>query len=210
MILTLIFVTLGSLLVATAMAAFAWRLAQEERRRAQARIAALTAAIHRDDWPLREASTTLFSANDSGHRSSRVTLVAALGIFLAGSLAVALVFRELPSKATAHAAPLELTALTHERDADRLTVRGVVRNPAAAAAVGPLTAVVFLCSHDGGIIATGRAPIQRTKLEPGAESPFVVTIPVATEVGSYRVSFMTGTGVVSHIDRRSRAVAQVP
>ena len=51
--------------------------------------------------------------------------------------------------------PLELVALGHERDGDRLTVRGVVRNPAAGAEIDGVTAVVFLFNRDGGFLASG-------------------------------------------------------
>ena len=42
------------------------------------------------------------------------------------------------------AAPLELIALGHERDADGLTVRGVLRNPSSGSEISHLTAVVLL------------------------------------------------------------------
>jgi hypothetical protein len=40
-------------------------------------------------------------------------------------------------------------------------------------------------------------------LEPGDESPFVVTIPNVTEVAKYRVSFRTEDGMMRHVDRRA-------
>jgi len=105
--------------------------------------------------------------------------------------------------------PLELIALSHERDADRLTVRGVVRNPGAGAEVHRLTAVVFVFNHDGGFVASGRAAVDALPLVPGAEAPFAVTIAGAADVGRYRVSFRTDERVVPHVDRRDRAMAQL-
>ena len=93
-------------------------------------------------------------------------------------------------------------ALGHERDADRLTIRGVVRNPPSGSHVSGLTAVVFLFSRDGGFLTSGRAAIDASALAPGAESPFVVTVAGAADVGRYRVSFRTDDGVVPHVDRR--------
>jgi hypothetical protein len=93
-------------------------------------------------------------------------------------------------------------ALGHERDADSLTVRGVLRNPANGKALGQLTAVVLLFNHDGGLVTSGRAAVQAPTLEPGAETTFVITIPGVADVGRYRVSFRTEDGVVPHVDRR--------
>src|SRR5262249_58770825 len=46
-----------------------------------------------------------------------------------------------PAQAAAPASvPVELIALGHERDGDRLTVRGIVRNPSTSAAIDQLAA----------------------------------------------------------------------
>jgi hypothetical protein len=106
-----------------------------------------------------------------------------------------------PTPADKTPMPLELIALGHERDGDRLTVRGVVRNPSAAE-VDRLTAVVFVFSSDGGFLASGRAPVQSSALAPGTESTFTVTVPRASNVARYRVSFRADDRVVPHVDRR--------
>jgi hypothetical protein len=98
--------------------------------------------------------------------------------------------------------PLELVALGHEREDDRLTVRGIVRNPAGSHALTEVTAVVMLFNQQGGFVTSGRAAIQGA-LAPGGEAPFTVTVPGAADVGRYRVSFRTSEGVVPHVDRRS-------
>jgi len=97
---------------------------------------------------------------------------------------------------------LELLALVHERDDDQLTVRGVVRNPPLGTEVDHLTAVVLLFNQQGGFLTSARSPIESAALQPGAEASFVVTVPGATDVGRYRVSFRTDDRVVPHVDRR--------
>src|SRR5262249_30210983 len=104
--------------------------------------------------------------------------------------------------------PLELVALGHERDGDRLTVRGVVRNPAAGTVVDGVAAVVFLVGRDGSFITSGRTDVESGRLAPGSESRFVVTLPTTTDVGRYRVSFRTDDRVIPHVDRREPALAQ--
>ena len=87
-----------------------------------------------------------------------------------------------------------------------MTVSGLVRNPAAGAAVNGVTAVVFAFDRTGGFVASGRAPLDFSMLAPGEESPFVVAVPNVSDVARYRVSFRTGRGVVRHVDRRSNQV----
>jgi hypothetical protein len=239
---TLILVTLLSLTLAAVMAALAWRVAREERRRSDARVAALASEIHHDapgyDLRLRDRAVAqsgdLFTSALPSPSRSRPGVVMALGVFVVCSglaLAVVLSGRHSTAKtsvesgnapagsgmhrtpqgnqATARdAAPLELIALTHERDADRLTVRGIIRNPASGAEVSRLTAVVFLFDRDGGFVTSGRAAVDAPELVPGADSTFVVTIPGVADVGRYRVSFRTDDRVVPHLDRRDRAMAQ--
>jgi hypothetical protein len=97
---------------------------------------------------------------------------------------------------------LELLSMRHERDGDTLAVTGLVRNPGAASARG-IIAVVFAFDHGGNFVASGRAPLDFVTLAPGDESPFHVTIPHVSDVGRYRVSFRTESGVVRHVDRRA-------
>jgi len=101
--------------------------------------------------------------------------------------------------------PLELIALGHEREADRLTVRGVVRGSAPAGEKGPLTAVVLLFNREGGFIASGRAEVQPGATDPAGERTFVVTVPSAGDVGRYRVSFRSDDHIVPHVDKRAQA-----
>lgn len=100
--------------------------------------------------------------------------------------------------------PLELIALGHEREADRLTVRGVVRGVAPAPAQGPLTAVVSLFDREGTLIGSGRGTVQGAEADLAGERTFVVTVNSAGNVGRYRVSFRSDDHIVPHVDRRAQ------
>jgi hypothetical protein len=243
--LTLILVTLLSLTLAAVMTMLAWRLAREERRRSDARVAALAVDMRaaERDLPLHHVapvvtSRDLFEAPAARPASSSRIAAAMVGTaglvacvvvvwYLAahlsavkpaadaarrgGSGAAQATQAQTQTAATTHApadaAPLELTALTHERDNDRLTVRGIVRNPAGSPGLRGLAAVVFLFDRDGNFVTSGRGAID--VLSPAAESSFAVTIPNVGEVGRYRVSFRTDDTIVPHVDRRDRPVAEV-
>jgi hypothetical protein len=107
-----------------------------------------------------------------------------------------------PAQALAADQALQLVSLNHERADDRLTISGVVRNPPRGTQVDHLTAVVLLFNQQGGYLTSGRSPVESATLQPGAESKFVVTVPGASDVGKYRVSFRTDDRVVPHVDRR--------
>ncbi len=106
--------------------------------------------------------------------------------------------------APAEAAPLELLSLRYEQQNDRMTITGLVRNPSAGAPLAHVTATAFLFGADGTFLASGRAPLDYTKLAPADESPFVVTVPVSGTVTRYRVGFRGEDGrVLAHVDRRA-------
>jgi hypothetical protein len=222
--LTLAIVTVLSLIVAAIMTVVAWTLVRDERRRAAARAAILAKAIHEhEDLPLRPSSgaghTGLFVEPPSAARS-RLTAAGVGAVLLIGAITGFVLLAEGRSRprpasgAAAHVerppdAPLDLVALEHDRDENRLVIRGIVRNPASAATLSGLTAVVLVFSRDGELIATERAATAVTSLAAGAETPFVVTLPDADSVYRYRVSFRTDDRIVPHIDRRGRnAVAR--
>ena len=182
--------------------------------------------------PISSGHSDLFARAEPGASpASRFAAVVALGVIVVGTGAALAVVLSSGSRGTANPAPtnapvasgsnptlradaasrqaepieslpLELIALGHERNADRLTIRGVVRNPPSGVEVSGLTAVVFLFNRNGGFLSSGRATIDESALAPGAESPFVVTVPGTADVGRYRVSFRTDDGVVPHVDRR--------
>jgi hypothetical protein len=227
--LILVVIMLLSLTVGATTSIVAWRVVRNERRRADARVRALAADIHgRDavraadgDLPLPRGSDgrTMFARDHPTASRSRLAVSAALGVLAVGAsaaLVVALGGRsrvvEPRSNAARRAAPvedgtvdrtpLELMALGHERDADSLTVRGVLRNPAGGKELTQLTAVVLLFNHEGGFVASGRAAVEAPALDPGAETTFVITIPGVADAERYRVSFKTADRVVPHVDRR--------
>jgi len=107
-----------------------------------------------------------------------------------------------PAAAVSADQALQLLSLNHERADDRITIRGVVRNPPRGSEVDHLTAVVLLFNQQGGFLTSGRSPIESAALQPGTEAQFVVTVPGVTDVGKYRVSFRTDDRVVPHVDRR--------
>jgi len=102
--------------------------------------------------------------------------------------------------------PLELMSLRHDREGEKLTITGLVINPRHGARVERASVVVFVFDQAGTFVASGRALIDYTRLDPGDESPFVVTVIAPGTIGKYRVGFRGQDGaVVSHVDRRSGA-----
>jgi len=222
---SLLVVALIAIVLAAATSVIAWDHSRDERRRREARIAALSAAIH-DEPPANPPSAAsdgeLFTSRHTVAAGSRFATVAAAGLLVCGGVvALAVVSSSATGEATVRSEsrasrtpeprresamePLELVALGHDRDGDRLTVRGVVRNPASGMALDGVTAVVFVYKEDGGFVSSGRAAVDSTTLGPGGETTFSVTVPAASQIGRYRVSFRTDNRVVPHIDRRNKS-----
>ena len=208
---TLLVISLLSLIAGATLSLMAWRVLRDERLRSSARVAALAAEIHDGSFASSPASE-MFRATPPHSRLPLVATVAAVLVGLAGAGAILLgrdtgkpVAAEAPSQIAHPVAvvPLELIALGHERDAEGLTVRGVLRNPSSGSAIIQLTAVVTLFNREGGYVASGHAAVQAARLGPGSETTFVVTIPGAAAVERYRVSFRTEHDVVPHVDMRS-------
>jgi hypothetical protein len=230
MVLMLI-ITFTACFVAITMTVLAWRVLREDRRRMDARVAALAAEINDGpgtpyaDVTLSEAPHVpvdhLFANADTEGETPRPRLAAIVGggALVVGTIGALLLFATSGRPAASAAAkpklaaaaveaaapansPLELVALGHEREDDHLTVRGIVRNPSGGHALTDVTAVVMLFNQQGGFVTSGRAAIPGA-LAPGGEAPFTVTVPGAADVGRYRVSFRTSDGIVPHVDRRS-------
>jgi hypothetical protein len=232
---SLLLVALIAIVLAGVTSTVAWNRSRDERRRREARIAALAAAIHDEplDGPIPAGSAgdlfatgdlsatgDLFTTRQHAGVGSRFAMVAAVGLVVCGGVAAfavvsssasgeATVRRESRATAAPEPAktsalePLELVALGHNRDGDRLTVRGVVRNPASGTALDRVTAVVLVYNGDGGFVTSGA--VDSTMLGPGGETAFTVTVPAASQIGRYRVSFRTEDRVIPHIDRRDRS-----
>lgn len=223
----LVATTLISLAVAGAMSFLAWRVVREERRRSEARVAALAVELGPADLDLppgeagASSAGSMFTFVQPVAALPRLTVVVLAGALVVGSGAVLLVAvgrggeahagpasAATAADASVSAAPqtshaLELVALGHERERDQLTVRGVVRNPMSGSPITDLTAVVLVYDREGGFLTTGRAPLQTPALSPGGETSFLVTITGAAAVGRYRVSFRSRDRVISHVDLRS-------
>jgi hypothetical protein len=246
-------ITVVSLMVALVMSVTAWRLTRDEKRRASARIAALSAAasegpemvqwvepppanpdiVHRVETALPRApwkppvvkpiAETIDSSVSLGsgflgstpqHREGdnrQKTLAMAAVVFFAFLVAGTAWVMSAPEGTSAVAvgpnSPLELVSLSHSRDSDKLSVSGLVRNPASGKAVERLSAVVFLFDRAGTFVTSSRAHVDFLRLAAGDETPFVVSIAAPPTVARYRVSFRTDEGVVPHIDRRGDSQA---
>lgn len=201
-----------SLISAAGFGGFAWHLLREERQRSAARVAALSSAI---DAAAPAAPTPgvseLFAPKPSAAAHGSPLIKGAVGVAMAVVLIVVVASANRGGDSPAAAvgaearasAPLELISMRHTRQGDTLTVSGLVRNPRGGANATRVTAVILAFNRAGAFIESARAPLDFTTLEPGDESPFVVTLPSAADVGRYRVSFRTEAGVVRHVDRRA-------
>ncbi len=216
----LLFLSIMSLVVAAVLAVLAWHVVREERMRAAARVAALGSAALDDTAtdvvvPVEPsgAGMGLFDRKPSlrGHPLVRVAVGFAMSVALIVFIAMSGNRHDSSPEQTVsagrQAGSLELLSMRPERDGDTLTVTGLVRNAGRDSAKG-LTAVVFAFDRSGNFIASGRAPLDFVTLGPGDESPFRVAVPHVTNVGKYRVSFRTETGIVRHVDRRAALQAQ--
>jgi heme A synthase len=222
---TLLAITVLSLAVAAIMSVVAWRLARDERRRSEARVEALAEEIRADEPPLLHVGEYLPPEAPARTQGSLAAALA-IGVFFVGSVVgLAVVFSNGARNSTvapegaagpaqaaqtatsAVKAPLELMALSHERDDDRLIVRGAVRSPLQGDA-GAVTAIVSAFDRAGALVASGRAPIETGA---GVESTFAVTITGVDALHRYRVSFRSDDRAVAHVDRRKQAnTVQLP
>jgi hypothetical protein len=215
-----------SVAFAAGMAIIAFRVLRSERRRSDARVAALAQMAAPDFLPEpaadlgllsteHEHSDRLFTEPEAPSRwGSRAAIAGGIGVLVLVVFMIAL-FRSPSStnsdttasaRTDVAAAPLELLALTHTQASGSLTVSGRVQNPPGGQALESLTATVFLFGADGSFLTSGRSPLDVQPLGAGDESAFVVSIPVNGAVTRYRVSFRDGAGrAVAHADRRNGA-----
>jgi hypothetical protein len=203
-----------ALAAAVGFAVVAWRLIREDRLRSTARVAALSAAIDADAAPdtAPVPVSSMFGMEPGASVQGRPLLKAAVvGVMAVIVVVAAAMGTRSPAAPAAGAAlehpALELMSMRHSREGTTLTVTGLVRNPRGGAEARRVTAVVFAFDRGGGFTASGRAPLDFVVLQPGDESPFVVTIPNIREVSKYRVSFRTDDGMMRHVDRRAAQTA---
>ena len=205
----LVALSITAVVAACAAAAYAWRVARQDRLRSEARVAALAAAI---DGTAGDVPAAMFERAPRTRLQGRPLLKLGVGFAMAVGIIVLVAMssdRRATSAAEPAAAPtaqstqeLELLSMRHARAGDNMTVTGLVRNRGEAAPAA-IMAVVFVFDRDGGFVASGRAPLEFARIAKGDESPFQVTIPDVKEVGRYRVSFRTESGIVPHVDRRA-------
>lgn len=231
---TLVIVTILSMGMAAALSAVVWRLLREERRRSDARVAALREAAAAADAP-REAGHDLplrigpadgpvvtgalfVEAPRSSPWGNRFAVMAALvllgtaaGLFAmtAGTRRGAVPVRAaaataLPAQPAADAG-LELLSLRDDHRNGTLTITGLVHNPRTSTPLSRVTVTAYAFDGKGAFLASGHALLDVTALAPGDDSPFVVTVPVTDAVARYRIGFRAEDGrVIGHVDRRQQ------
>jgi hypothetical protein len=215
----LVAITLFSIAVAIAASIVAWRVMREERRRSEARIAALAAEIRgesNNEPALREGAppalvADMFAAGPLPSAYPRTAALVGAGAFVVGVLIALVVVvggdSSEPSVAqeepvVADATELQLLSLEHERRDDQLIVRGTLNNLPAQPEADLPTVVVLLFRSDGGLVTKASATIEPDPLTPDPDGTFAVIVPDASEIGRYRVSFRKYDQVVPHVDRR--------
>ena len=206
-----------SLILAIGMGLILFKVLNDERRRSEARVAALAAAAAEVDLPLAlhaedhaarppapSRSDLFVSADEASPWPRRAAVAAGLAAIVAIAGYAIVPSRAATPPAVAAAAPLELLALKHSQEGDTLTVSGSVRNPRSGVPQSQVFATAILFGPDGSFLTSGRAALDFTSLAPGDESPFVVAVPVSGTVARYRVGFRAADGsVIAHVDRRA-------
>jgi hypothetical protein len=168
---TLLLVTLVSMLLAALMSIVAWHSSREERRRSEARVAALTAEIH--DEPAtglaaEDEPEDLFAARQSAQGGFRFAAVAAGGLFVCGSAAaLAVVSSNASSNASGTASSRAVHAAV-DRSIQTPSVSVERRADASSAAAVPIELVALGYERDGDrLIVRGivRNPSSGTPLD---------------------------------------------
>jgi hypothetical protein len=212
-------IALFSLAATAAFGVIAWQARAEARRRSAARVAALAAAAgtppdlagHTEPVAVSSLFHSAPGAMLTGRPAITIAVVATLAAGLAGVAALSGPDDAADGRpATASGASLELISMRHTFEGETLTVTGLVRNPRSGEAVTRVAAVVFAFDRAGSFAASSRAPLDFTRLEPGDESPFVVSVGDVADIGRYRVSFRTEAGMLRHVDRRAEQMARRP
>ena len=211
-------IALFSLAATAAFGVIAWQARAEARRRSAARVAALAAAAgtppdlagHTEPVAVSSLFHSAPGAMLTGRPAITIAVVATLAAALAGVAALSGPDAAGGRPATASGASLELISMRHTFEGKTLTVTGLVRNPRSGEAVTRVAAVVFAFDRAGSFAASSQAPLDFTRLEPGDESPFVVSVGDVADIGRYRVSFRTEAGMLRHVDRRAEQMARRP
>jgi hypothetical protein len=220
--------------MAAALSVIVWRLVREERRRSDARVAALRAAAstparraveaaRASDLPLRiddrpvVTSALFVEAERSSAWGGRLAIMAGLALLGSAAILFALTAGHRQTSSTARLsaaaqpaqaplnAALELLSLRDERRDGTLTITGLVHNPRTSPALSRVTVTAYAFDGKGAFLASGHALLDVTSLSPGDDSPFVVTVPASDAVARYRIGFRGEDGqVIGHVDRRQQ------
>ena len=192
--------------------------ARFERRRSDARVAALASAMDNPGWTLRQeevelsepmaASSPMVSlvAPEVEH-PSRMPAFATAALVIVGVGALLFVGMNGGSRSPRHTAAtqpttIELLSMRHVLDGGNLIVSGLVRNPSTSA-TPMLSTVISVLGRDGRVVARSESQLNPVFLEPGKETTFRVSVPDVVDPGRYRVAFVNGNQIVPHVDRRS-------
>jgi hypothetical protein len=195
-----------------------WYKVRLERRRSDARVAALAAAFDDPFWDtpwaeIGENSGEMWSRTHGVSltvpeevHSSRIPAFAVAALIVLSASALLVVGMNSGGRArpavAASPSSIELLAMRHALDGETLIVSGLVRNPTATVTPA-LSAVVSVLGRDGQIASRGESPLDPAMLEPGKETNFRVSVPHVLEPGRYRVAFVNGSHIVPHVDRRA-------
>ncbi len=226
-------VTLLALLMTVAMGIVTWRLVREERRRAAARLSALTAELTAQGitpGPIDPPETHPTPPADLFDRpldssSGRPRRLAGVGV--AGALLAVLVLVAVRAVSPGDAAsldvlenpphenerpPVELLTLAHERRDGMLSISGSVRNfeegmEGMEGMDEPLSVLAVAFDDDGTMVASGRTHVRAETLPAGADSSFTISLP-AQQASRYRISFLADETTVPHLDRRGTTTTQ--
>jgi hypothetical protein len=204
-------------LVVVVLATVTVYLIRLERRRSDARVAALAAAIDGAEWPARfegderdepavtSAPVSLVVPEIERPSRAPAFAIAALVILGVGTLLAVGMSRGSRTPRPAAAASvsrIELLSMRHAMDNETLIVSGLVRNPTGTATPA-LSAVISVLGADGRVLARGESRLDAVALAPGKETTFRVSVPEVADAGRYRVAFVNGSQIVPHVDRRS-------
>jgi hypothetical protein len=208
-------ITLLSMAMALSLSVVVWRMVRDDRRRSEARICALTDLAVRPDLHASSASPAVSFAPPDRPAvwGTRAAIMVCLALGLTTVILMTLTARTrasiptLPSNPAAQPSaallPLQLLSLRDTREAGTLTIAGLVENPRGARALRDVKVTADAFDSKGTRIASGAAAVDVRTLEPGDQSPFVLSITTRNTVARYRVSFHTTDGrVVQHVDRR--------
>jgi hypothetical protein len=205
-------------LAVIALAAVILQRTRVERRRSDARVAALAAAIDDPPWAtpaafgndLHEVQTSsplVSLVVPDPERPSRAPAFAVAGLVIVGVSALLVIAMNGGSRTQRQVTPIErssieLVSMRHALAAETLIVSGLVRNPTTSATPA-LSAVVSVLGPDGQVVARGESQLDPVVLGPGKETSFRVSIAEVSNPGRYRVAFVNGSHIVPHVDRRS-------